>query len=70
MFINQGEEDELTARLARHFEYVDELLKDVGAGAHSQDARALERAILLPLLDATLAEELATIVTLHGLSQD
>ena len=42
----------------------------MGAGPHAQDAWALERAVFLPLFNATLAEELATVVALHGFAKN
>ena len=69
MLVNEREQDEFAAGLARNFEDVDELLEDVRARSHAQDAWALEWTVFLPLLDASLAEELAAVVALHGLPQ-
>lgn len=44
---------------------LEEFLKNVAAWTNSQDAWALEGAILLPARDALLAEKLPAVVTLH-----
>ena len=70
VFIDQREEDQFSAGLTSHLEYVDELLQNVGAGPHPQNSGALERAVFLPFFDAALAEKLSAVVALHRFAQD
>ena len=68
MLVNQWEKNEFTTRLTVDLEYVDELLEDVAAWTHSQDAWTLEWTVFLPALNACFAEEFAAIVTFHRLT--
>jgi len=70
VLVDQGKQHKFIAVLARDLEDVDEFLENVRAGSNSQDSRALEGTVLLPFFDATFAEELSTVVTLHWFSQD
>lgn len=70
MLLNQWEQNQLAAVVAGDFQYVDELLKNVRAGAHSEDSGALEGTVFLPFADAVFAKEFAAIVTLHWLTEN
>ena len=49
---------------------MNELFEDVRARPHPQLARALERAVLLPLGDAGLAEQVPTVLALHRINRN
>ena len=70
MFADHREWHLFTAGLARHFQYVDELIDDVGAWPHSELARALEWTVFLPLLYAPCTKQLSTIIAFLRFTKD
>ena len=68
VLFNFREEHLLRAVLTGHFQYVNELLKDVRALPDSEVAWALVRAALVPLSNAHFTEEFTAIVTLERVS--
>jgi hypothetical protein len=67
---NYREKYQFLAILARDFQNVNKLLKDVRRGPNSELAWTLKRAILFPFFDTPFAEVFAAVVTFHGVTQN